>query len=57
MDDRDEPPPEAVVSRSAGDAFVPRVIIELEHAEAISLGVFIEDAIDEETAWAANLDL
>ena len=48
---------DAIISEKLDDASVPGVIIEVDPEEADRLGAFLEDAIDEETAWESNADL
>ena len=54
----DEPrDPTAVISASFADLLVPGVLVELDAAEAESLGAFAETALTEAEAWDANADL
>ena len=57
MQDPKNPRHGAAISQSPADNLVPGVIVEFDPAEADRLGAFVEDAIDEDTAWAANIDL
>ena len=50
-------PSDAVISESMDDLTTPGVIVELDPDEAELYGPFLEDALDEETAWDANTDL
>lgn len=47
----------AVISRSYADLITPGVVVELDSAEAESLGAFAETALSEDEAWEANADL
>lgn len=48
---------EGVLSSSLADLLIPGVVVELNAAEAESLGAFEETALTEAEAWAANADL
>ena len=53
-----KPPIAAVViSENLADLTVPGVIVELDPDEADRAGAFLDDALDEETAWESNADL
>jgi hypothetical protein len=47
----------AVISSSVADLLVPGVVVEVDAAEAESLGAFEETALTEAEAWDANADL
>lgn len=49
--------PTAVISRNLADLLVPGMLVELDAAEAESLGAFAETALTEAEAWDANPDL
>jgi hypothetical protein len=51
------PRTDAIISEKLDDASVPGVIIEVDPEEADRLGAFLEDTLDEETAWESNADL
>jgi hypothetical protein len=51
------PRSDAVISESMTDLITPGVVVELDPDEAESYGPFLDDALDEETAWDANADL
>lgn len=57
MHDPKKPQDDAVISMNPADNLVPGVIVEVDPAEADRLGAFVEDAFDEDAAWAANVDL
>ena len=46
-----------VRSESYSDVTIPGVIVELDAAAAEDLGAFEETALNEEDAWASNIDL
>ena len=48
---------DAILSANLDDASISGVIVEVDPEEADRLGAFLEDAIDEETAWESNADL
>jgi hypothetical protein len=48
---------DAVISESMADFTTPGVVVELDPDEAELYGPFLEDALDEETAWDSNSDL
>ncbi len=48
---------EAPLSDNYGDLATPGVVVELDAAEAESLGAFEETALSEADAWEANADL
>jgi len=48
---------EAVLSNDLADLMVPGVVVEVDAAEAESLGAFEETALSETDAWDANTDL
>jgi len=50
-------PADAVLSDSIADLLVPGVVVELDAAEADTLGAFEETALTETDAWEANADL
>jgi hypothetical protein len=56
MQDPKKPAADAIISESMDDLSVPGVIIELDPDEAERAGAFVEDAIDEATAWDSNAD-
>lgn len=47
----------AVLSNDLADLMVPGVVVEVDAAEAESLGAFEETALSEADAWDANTDL
>lgn len=47
----------AVLSNSLSDLLLPGVVIELDAGEAEDFGAFVETALTEDEAWAANGDL
>ncbi len=47
----------ALLSDDIGDLLVPGVVVEVDAAEAESLGAFEETALSEAKAWDANADL
>ena len=49
--------PAAVISESLADLMTPGVIVELDPDAADRAGAFLDDALDEDAAWAANADL
>jgi hypothetical protein len=51
------PAGQAIVSTTIADLLVPGVVVELDTAEAESLGAFEETALTEADAWDANADL
>jgi hypothetical protein len=52
-----DPAAEAVLSTDLADLLAPGVVVELDAGEAESLGAFVETALTETDAWAANADL
>lgn len=48
---------DAVISESMTDLTTPGVVVELDPDEAELYGPFLDDALDEETAWDSNADL
>ena len=48
---------EAMLSDNLADLLVPGVVVEVDAAEAESLGAFAETALSEADAWDANADL
>ena len=48
---------EAMLSSDFADLMVPGVVVEVDAAEAESLGAFEETALSEADAWDANTDL
>ena len=52
-----DPAAGALISRRYADLITPGVVIELDAAEAESLGAFAETALAEDEAWEANADL
>ena len=48
---------DAVISESMTELTMPGVMVELDPDEAELYGPFLDDALDEETAWDANADL
>lgn len=47
----------ALLSDDIADLLVPGVVVEVDAAEAESLGAFEETALTEAEAWDANADL
>lgn len=45
-----------LVSQSYADLATPGVVVEVDAAEAESLGAFEEPALSEADAWESNLD-
>jgi type IV secretion system protein VirB1 len=56
-DDAREPIAQPVLSGSIADLTTPGVVVEVDAAEAESLGAFLETALTEADAWDANADL
>ena len=52
-----EPAAGALLSDDLADLLVPGVVVEVDAAEAESLGAFEETALTEAEAWDANADL
>ncbi len=52
-----EPAAGALLSDNIADLLVPGVVVEVDAAEAESLGAFEETALTEAEAWDANADL
>ncbi len=52
-----EPAARALLSDDIADLLVPGVVVEVDAAEAESLGAFEETALTEAEAWYANADL
>jgi hypothetical protein len=52
-----DPMAAAPLSDDFADLLVPGIVIELDAAEAESLGAFEETALTEAEAWEANSDL
>lgn len=52
-----DPAAGALISRRYADLLTPGVVVELDAAEAESLGTFAETALSEAEAWEANTDL
>lgn len=52
-----EPVASALLSDTIADLLVPGVMVEVDAAEAESLGAFKETALTEAEAWDANADL
>jgi hypothetical protein len=52
-----EPAAGALLSDDIADLLVPGVVVEVDAAEAESLGAFEETALTEAEAWEANADL
>jgi hypothetical protein len=52
-----EPVAGALLSDDIADLLVPGVVVEVDAAEAESLGAFEETALTEAEAWDANADL
>ena len=52
-----EPAAGALLSDAMADLLVPGVVVEVDAAEADSLGAFEETALTEAEAWDANADL
>jgi hypothetical protein len=48
---------DALLSDNIADLLVPGVVVEVDAAEAESLGAFEETALTEAEAWDANADL
>ena len=46
-----------MLSDNLADLLVPGVVVEVDAAEAESLGAFAETALSEADAWDANADL
>jgi hypothetical protein len=57
MHDRKPPAAAAVISESMADLTTAGVIVEVDPDEADRAGTFLDDALDEEAAWDANVDL
>lgn len=51
------PAANALLSDDIADLLVPGVVVEVDAAEAESLGAFEETALTEAEAWDANADL
>jgi hypothetical protein len=47
----------AVISESMADLTTASVIVEVDPDDADRAGAFLDDALDEEAAWDANVDL
>ena len=52
-----DPTAGALLSDDIADMLVPGVVVEVDAAEAESLGAFEETALTEAEAWDANADL
>jgi hypothetical protein len=52
-----DPAADALLSDDIADLLVPGVVVEVDAAEAESLGAFEETALREAEAWDANADL
>lgn len=52
-----DPAADALLSDDLADLLVPGVVVEVDAAEAESLGAFEETALTEAEAWDANADL
>ena len=52
-----DPAAGALLSDDIADLLVPGVVVEVDAAEAESLGAFEETALTEGEAWDANADL
>lgn len=52
-----DPAEGALLSDDIADLLVPGVVVEIDAAEAESLGAFEETALTEAEAWDANADL
>ena len=52
-----DPAAGALLSDDIADMLVPGVVVEVDAAEAESLGAFEETALTEAEAWNANADL
>ena len=52
-----EPADGALLSDDIADLLVPGVVVEVDAAEAESLGAFEETALTEAEAWDSNADL
>ena len=52
-----QPAADALLSDIMADLLVPGVVVEVDAAEAESLGAFEETALTEAEAWDANADL
>ena len=52
-----DPAAGALLSDNIADLLVPGVVVEVDVAEAESLGAFEETALTEAEAWDANADL
>ncbi len=52
-----EPAAGGLLSDDMADLLVPGVVVEVDAAEAESLGAFEETALTEAEAWDANADL
>ena len=52
-----DPAANAVLSNDIADLLIPGVVVEVDAAEAESLGAFEETALTEAEAWDANADL
>jgi hypothetical protein len=57
MHDPKPPAAAAVISESLADLTVTGVIVELDPDDADRAGAFLDDALDEETAWESGADL
>jgi hypothetical protein len=51
------PAADALLSDDIADLMVPGVVVEVDAADAESLGAFEETALTEAEAWDANADL
>lgn len=51
------PSAEGLLSSTLADLLIPGVVVEVDAAEAESLGAFEETALAEAEAWEANADL
>jgi hypothetical protein len=47
----------AMISESMADLTIAGVIVEVDPDEADRAGAFLDDALNEEAAWDANVDL
>ena len=52
-----DPEADALLSDDMADLLVPGVVVEVDAAEAESLGAFEETALTEAEAWDANAEL
>jgi len=57
MHDSKPPAPAAIISESLADLTIAGVIVEVDPDAADRAGAFLEDALDEQTAWESNADL